>query len=186
MINANDLRSGTTFLWQGRPCLVLNFEHIKIGRGGAVVKLKVKDLTSGAIFDQSLKNNDRVDQAPVEKRPATFLYQDERELFFMDSQSFESVGLPINQAGRLADFLVEGLSVELQFFNGRPISVLAPKKVELLVKETSPQVRGGTVANVTKPARLESGATIKVPAFIEIGDRVKINTETGQYVERAR
>lgn len=187
MLSISDLQLGTFIIYAGAPHQLIWREHSKLGRGGAILRAKLKNLLTGAIIDFTFKGNEKIEEAQMSRSRAQFTYKDGKELNFMNMQNFEQFSLSQNQVGRSADFLKEGVEVDVLNWNGRPINIFLPIKIELGVKETEPAVRGNTAqGSVTKPAVLETGAKVQVPIFVKVGDIIKVNTETGEYVERVK
>lgn len=185
MLGMNDLKLGTVVVWKGQPHVVVSAQHVQMGRGGAILRTKLKNLLTGNQFEETFKSGDKLDQADMTRTKASFLYKDADNANFMDSESFEQFGLPLANLGLLGDFLVDGMEVSVQQFDGKPLSIELPVKLKLTVTETAAAVKGNTAGgNVQKEATLDSGYVAKVPLFIKQGDSVIINTETGQYVER--
>lgn len=185
MLTLSNLQPGTYFAKNNEPYQVVFRTHTKLGRGGAVLKCKAKNLKTGAVLNFTFKGNETVPVAEIECLKAQFLYGDEKNLYFMDSKTFEQFAIFKNIAGKLAEFLKEGTKVDVLYYEGQPINIAVPVKVELKVVYTEPAVRGDTAqGKVMKSAQLETGAQIQVPIFIKVGDVVRINTQTGQYVER--
>jgi len=186
MLNISDLQIGTYVVWQNEPAQVIWREHTKLGRGGAILRTKIRGLVSGAIYEQAFKGNDSVEEADIRRRRAQFLYASGGKLAFMLQDDFDQFELDKKVVGAAADFLKEGTEVDVVFSGDRPINIQLPVKVDLKVTYAEPAVRGNTAqGNVTKPVELETGAKIAVPLFIKTGDMVRINTQTGEYVERA-
>lgn len=194
MISVTELRKGAVFSAKGGsasggaqegPYLVLDYHHVKVGRGAANIKVKVKDLKSGSTLEKTFMSGASVEEAAVEKRKAQYLYSDDKNLYFMDPQSFEQFPILRQGFGGQERFLKEGSEVTLLFFQNEPISIELPLKVELGVIDTPPGERGDTKQGGTKEATLETGFKIQVPLFIKSGDIVRISTETGEYAERA-
>jgi len=184
-IPVNDLRSGTVFqdstgIWQ-----VETFEHIKMGRGSATIKVKAKNLRSGAIAEKSFISGNKVEEAEAEKRKAQYLYQDAANLYFMDPATFDQFQVALVKSPDLPKFIKEGEQVEVLMIEGDPVSVEMPKNVVLSVTEADPNERGNSVSNLTKSCTVETGAVVAVPLFIKPGDKIKVDTRTGQYLERA-
>lgn len=184
-IPVNELRNGTVFqdsqgVWQ-----VETFEHIKMGRGSATIKVKARNLRTGAIAERSFISGNKVEEAEAEKRKAQYLYQDGQNLFFMDPVSFDQFSLAISHASELPKFIKEGGEVEVMMIEGEPVSVEMPKNVILTVTEADPGERGNSVSNLTKSCTVETGATVAVPLFVKPGDKIKVDTRTGQYLEWA-
>jgi len=186
MIPVTNLRAGTVFQENGQPFLVLKYEHTKLGRGTATIKLKIKNLKSKIIREKTFISGARVEEAEVEKKSLQFLYQDEKKVVFMDPRSFEQVEVGKEILEGKEGFLKEGEVVEVLFFEGEPVSMELPLSLALAVKETGPGVRGDSATNIFKPATLENGLVVKVPLFVKVGDKVKIDTRTGEYVERVK
>lgn len=186
MLNVNELRNGAVFKEDNNILLVLNYEHIKMGRGSGTIKLKVRNLRTGSITEKSFITGARVDEADVTKVKAQYLYQDGDNYNFMDPQSFEQ--FPINQSvlGDDAKYLKEGLEVVLIVTGDEALGMELPNSIVYAVSETGPGEKGNTVSNVFKEAILDNGLIVKVPMFMKIGEKVKIDTRSGQYVERVK
>lgn len=186
MFNISDLQTGTYIVWQNEPAQVIWREHTKLGRGGAILRTKIRGLLSGAIYEQTFKGNDSVEEADIRHRRAQFLYAEGDKLSFMLQDDFDQFELDKKAVGAAAGFLKEGTEVDVVFFGDRPIDIQLPVKVDLKVTYAEPGVRGNTAqGNVTKPIELETGARVSAPLFIKTGDIVRVNTQTGEYVERA-
>src|SRR3989338_1629970 len=179
MISVTDLRNGTVFQEDDQPWVVLNYEHIKMGRGSANVKLKVRNLRTGHTIEKSYISNARVESADVEKIKVNYLYQDGDNFTFMDSVSFEQYSLPKASFCGGEKFLKDGLEVTLLTWEGQPLSVELPRSLELSVAETGPGVKGDSVSNMQKMATMENGLTMNVPLFINVGDKIKVDIRTG-------
>jgi len=184
MISVTELRAGTIFKDQGNILQVLSYEHIKMGRGSANIKVKVKNVKTGATTDKSFINGAKVDDISVLKREYQYLYKDEDFAYFMSPHTYEQISVPLKVIDG-KEFLKEGENYSISFLEDEPLSVAFPPKVVLTVTETEPGVKGNSATNVFKDATLENGLTIKVPPFISIGDKVKIDTRTGAYTEKA-
>jgi elongation factor P len=186
MLFMNDIKIGTLFKYDNAPYVVLKADHVQMGRGSAVLRTKIKNVITGQVLDLSLKNGDKFDEAQLDRAKATYLYADEAGLNLMDTQSYEQFTLPVEAAGDAKQFLCENMDVEVMSFDGKPVTVQLPKVVELEVVETAPGVRGDTAqGSVSKPAVLVSGATVNVPLFVKQGDKIRVNTERGEYLDRA-
>lgn len=186
MINVNDLRSGTVFkegpiLWQ-----VLTYEHIKMGRGSGNIKIKAKNLRTGAITEKSFITGAKVDEADVVKEKTQYLYNDGDTYNFMDPKTFEQFAIQKSVLGESSKFLKEGLEVNLIVSEGEALGLELPNSIVYEIKETGPGERGNSVSNVFKEAVLENGLIVKVPMFMKEGERVKIDTRIGEYVERVK
>ncbi len=168
------------------PYRVVSAQHTKMGRGGGILKAKIKNLITGSIIEQTFKDSDRIEEADLSHSQVQFLYRDGDSFYFMDNQTYDQFELRRDLLGGAADLLKDGSMVDILSFRGKPIGVNLPPKVDLAVTYTEPTVAGNTVSNVMKNATIETGAVIKVPLFVKNGDLIKINTETGEYVERVR
>ncbi len=186
MVEVTQLRAGTVFEFEGAPYAVLRYEHVKMGRGTATIKVKIRNLKSGATIEKAFINGARVQDIFLEKRKATYLYKQGDRQIFMDTDTYEQFEVPQDLIGEQAKFLKEGMEVTVQLYENHALSVLLPLKVIFRIEETEPGFRGNSVANIYKEATIETGARIKVPMFINIGERVLVNTDTGEYVERAK
>ncbi|OGH15079.1 MAG: elongation factor P [Candidatus Levybacteria bacterium RIFCSPLOWO2_02_FULL_37_10] len=184
MISVTDLRAGTVFEDGGQIFQVLSYEHIKMGRGSANIKVKVKDLKSGATITKSFINGSRVDDIFVTKKDLQFLYKDLENAYFMDPNNFEQVGISLDKLSG-HEFLKEGENFSLSFYQNEPLSLNLAPKMKLRVLETGPCAKGNSATNVFKDAILENGITTKVPLFIKTGDAIKVDTRTGAYSEKA-
>ena len=189
MILVNDLRSGTAFFDNGQAWVVIKFEAIKMGRGSSTIKVKVRNLKTGAIIEKSFINAEKVEEANTTKRPLQFLYRQDETLFFMDPRTFEQLSLPLQLVDEQAKYLREGNTVIVVFLEEHdqtiPLSIELPMKMEFTVAETDPGVKGDSAVNIYKSAKLDNGMSVKVPLFISGGDKVVIDTRTGEYTSRA-
>lgn len=186
MLNVNDLRNGTTFQENKNIFEVLEFTHTKMGRGTATIRVKVKNLNTGATTEKTFISGARVEEAELEKIEGQFLYKDEREATFMNPLNYDQFSIPTNILAGQEKYLKEGENYQLLSFEGKILSVEFPRTVILRIVEAPPGVRGDTVSNVYKDAVAENGIKIKVPLFINEGDSVKIDTRSGLYVERVK
>ncbi len=186
MIEATNLKAGTTFLMDGKPYRVVKYTHTKIARGGASVKLSVRNLKTGKLEEKSLGSSVKVDDIATVKKPLQFLYVDGTDVIFMDTKNYEQVDIPAKTVGEQLKFIKEGEKVDVLFWDDKPLSFDIPPKVTLKVIETAPGVKGDSATNVYKPARLENGLELKVPLFIKVGDKVRVDTRNGEYVERVK
>ncbi len=184
MLNFNEIKLGSVIKMNNEPYIVISAQHLKMGRGGAVLKTKLKNLLSGNVLDHTFKGSDKAEEADIEKTKADFLYSEGDDYYFMDQTSFEQFSLKKEDIGEQAKFLKEGQTVDVLNFNGRPVSVKLPIKIELKVTSAPPGIKGDTASGGTKQIELETGATINAPLFVKEGDVIRINTETGEYVER--
>ncbi len=185
MLSLNEIKLGKLLKINGEPYIVIKADHHKMGRGGAVLKTKLKNLLSGSVMEQTFQGNDKAEEAEVEKRSANFLYKDASTAYFMDNETFEQFQLPLDQIGDQDKFMREDTEVEVLYFQNQPMTVKLPIKMTFKVISAPPGVRGNSAGNVMKTVELETGATINVPMFINEGDTIRVNTESGEYVERA-
>ena len=181
-----DFRKGLKIELNGEPFVIVDYEHVKPGKGSAFARTKVKSLITGNVREQTFRASDRVGSPDLEEKQMQYLYHDGERHCFMDNESFEQFFLSEDQVGRSKDFLKENIEVLLLYHNKEPIAIELPIFVELKIAETQPGVRGDTAAGGTKPATLETGATVQVPLFLDRGDIIKIDTRTGTYIERVR
>lgn len=184
MISTNDLKKGMTILLDGKICEVVDYQHVKRGRGGAFMRVRLRDIQTGLSVEQTFKGEQKVQQAFLAAKSMTYLYRDSHLFHFMDNEKYEQVSLPEEMLHGLVDFLSEGIEATFTMHDNDIVGVKLPDTIELEVKETSPGFKGDTVSGSSKPATLETGATIQVPFFIEVGDKVKVDTRTGAYLER--
>ncbi len=184
MITATDLKNGTTFEMDGKPYKVVRYSHTKIGRGGATVRLSLRNLRTGQAEEKTLNSTVRVDEIVTTKRPMQYLYADEKVATFMNPSSYEQVEVDRDLVEEELPYVKEGETVNLLFWNENVLSIDIPPKVSLEVIDTNPGVKGNSATNIYKPAKLENGLETKVPLFIKVGDKVRIDTRTGEYVER--
>lgn len=186
MYGINDLKTGTKFIYNNQPHEVMTYQHSKTGRQGGVMRTKLKNLMTGAIFEHNFKGNEKFEPADVSQARAQFLYSDGTNFFFMDTSSYEQFEIKGDLIADKASFLKEGMECQLLKFEDRPLSIELPIKVVYEIKETEPGIRGDTAQGGSKPAVIETGAKITVPLFINQGDKVVVDTRDGTYVERAQ
>ena len=185
MITAGDFKNGLTFEMDGKVYQVIEFQHVKPGKGAAFVRTKYKNVVTGAIREESFNPTAKFENAVIERRDLEYLYNDGDLYYFMDQESYEQIPLNADKLGDNFKFVKENTVCRICSWKGNVFSVEPPTFVELLVTETEPGVRGDTATNVTKEATLETGAVVKVPIFINEGDLLRIDTRTGEYLERA-
>ena len=183
MIGVTELRNGSVYEDQGQIFIVLSYEHIKMGRGSANIKVKVKNVRNGATLIKSFINGARVNNLQIGKKDVQFLYKDDENAYFMDPISFEQISIPLSVVGEYG-YLKEGMDFNVSFLGDEALSVHFPPKMEFKVAETGPSLRGNSATNIYKDAILENGLTTKVPLFINTGDSVRIDTRTGSYSEK--
>lgn len=184
MVSVTDLRSGAVFKDEGKIFQVISYEHIKMGRGSATIKVRVRDVKTGTTLDRSFINGARVQDIAIMKKILQFLYKDEDSAHFMDFQTFEQSTIPLK---KIQDngYLKEGENYSVSFLEGEPLIVTFPPKMEFRVVDTGPSLRGNSATNIYKDATLENNLQTKVPLFINTGDVVRIDTRTGEYTEKA-
>lgn len=186
MIEATNLKNGTTFLSDSKPYKVLKYNHIKVGRGGAIVRVNVKNLLTGALEEKTFSSNSKVDEIATQKRKLQYLYHNEENAMFMDPKSYEQIEVPLKNMIDELIYIKEGDNADILFWEDRALSIEIPPKVVLRIKDTDPGVKGNSASNVYKDAVLENGLKIRVPLFINAKDKVRVDTRTGGYVERAK
>lgn len=185
MILAGDLRPGMKIEMDGVPYVVTDYQWVKPGKGGAFNRTKLKNMRTGSIIERTFRTEEKVPPAELEERRAQFLYQSGDEFHFMDTETFEQFFLSEAQLGEARKYLKEEMVVTIVSHRASPLAVEVPTFVELAVTRTDPGVRGDTASGGSKPATLETGAVIQVPLFINVGDRLRVDTRTGTYIERA-
>jgi elongation factor P len=185
MITTNDLKNGMTLNLDEGLFNIVEFQHVKPGKGGAFVRTTLKNARTGQVIDRTFRAGEKVDRATLNKREMQFLYREADECVFMDNSSYEQLNVGPAALGNAAGYLVESMSAVLIMFDDEIIDVELPAAVELTVAETEPGVQGDRVSGARKPARLETGKVIQVPLFVATGDRIKVDTRSGDYLTRA-
>ncbi len=183
MISTNDLKNGYVIDLDGQLATVVEFQHVKPGKGGAFVRTKLKNLASGAVIDRTFRAGEKLTRVTTQTKNMQFLYQDGTDLVLMDNESYEQIMVPAADVENV-DLLAPNTDVQVLIIRDKPFRVELPIAVELVVARTDPGAKGDTVSNVTKPAELETGATVNVPLFVNEGDKLRIDTRTRQYVSR--
>ena len=186
MISTADFRNGSRLELDGEPFYIVEFQHVKPGKGGAFVRTKLKSYTTGNVIDRTFRSGERFEEPDLEERTMQFLYAAGDSYTFMDTENFEQFTYEKKQLGENADLLKENMVAKILIYEHRPIAVELPIFIELKVVDAEPGVRGDTASGGTKPAVVETGAVIKVPLYMEVGETIKIDTRTRQYVERVR
>ena len=184
MINVNDFKTGMTISYEGNLYQVLEFQHVKPGKGAAIVKTKLKNLRTGSIVEQTYNSGIKVPQAHVEKIKMQYLYESSGAYAFMNMNTYEQVELLASQIENEKKFLKEGLEVLIFFYEGEMLGIELPEKVDYVITETEPAIKGNTATNATKDAIIETGLLVKVPLFIEQGEEIIVSTKDGKYVSR--
>jgi elongation factor P len=185
-LSITDLKKGVIFQQDGVPYRVVDYSQKVMGRGGSIVNVRIKSLLDGSVLSKTYKGNEQLGTADVTNENVQYLYSDGTIFYFMNDETFEQFEISSDLVGDAAGYLKEGDKVTLQFFDGRPINLEMPKNVPLLVTYTENVVKGDTTSSVLKDATLETGITVKVPAFIKEGDIIKVDTRTGAYLERSK
>ncbi|MPZ47713.1 MAG: elongation factor P [Dehalococcoidia bacterium] len=185
MIDTGDLRKGVTIEMDGALYNIVDWEHIKMGRGGAKVRLKLRDVRAGHVIEQTYDAGAKFQRARVERQPAQYLYAEDDILYFMNRETFDQIAMNRDRVGDLSSFLKENDECSVLTYGDEAISVELPAAVVLAVAETDPWVKGDTAQGGTKPAKLETGLLVQVPLFVNTGDKVKVDTRSGEYLERA-
>src|SRR6266516_2179134 len=183
-VSTNDLKRGMTLELDGVLFQVIDFQHVKPGKGGAFVRTKLRNVKNGAVVDRTFNAGVNVGLAIVERREMQYLYRDGDDFVFMDTQSYEQIAVPADVVAGAANYLVEGATAMVAVHGGSAIGVELPASMVLRVAQTDPGVRGDRVSGALKPATLETGLTVNVPLFVEEGDQVKVDTRTGEYITR--
>jgi elongation factor P len=182
-VSTAEFKKGLRIVFDGQPYVIVDFQHVKPGKGGAFVRTKLKHMKQGKVIDNTFRAGEKVELVDFEERQMQFLYRDER-YHFMDTESYEQVSLSSEEVGEARDYLQENTEVQVLYIDGAPTSVELPNFVELTIAKTDPGLRGDTAQGGTKPATLETGAVVQVPLFLNEGDVVKVDTRSGDYLGR--
>ena len=185
MATTQDFRNGLAFKMDGDIYFIVEFQHVKPGKGGAFVRTKIKKLLTGAVIERTFRSGDKVEDIRVEKRAMQYIYREDEHFIFMDTESFEQIPVPQDVVGDAADFMKVNEVIDVSFGEEKPLVVDLPFHVELKITHCEPGVRGDTATGATKPATLESGATVQVPLFVNEGDTIRVDTRSKEYVSRA-
>jgi elongation factor P len=184
MYSTSDFRKGLKIELEGKPFIVVDFLHVKPGKGGAFIRTRLKNMETGQVLEKTFRSGEKMARPDLVEREMQYLYQDPEGYCFMDNNNYEQIFIDEGHLGESKNFLKENIDVKVLFFNNNPIGIDLPIFVNLQITQTAPGVRGDTAMGATKPATLETGVVIQVPLFINEGDSVKIDTRTGEYVER--
>jgi elongation factor P len=184
MISTNDFRTGQTIEWEGGVWMVVDFQHVKPGKGAAFVRARLKNVITGNVNETTFRAGEKLPKAQIEYREMQYLYESSGDYMFMDQTSYEQVSLSTDLLGDALKYLKENMVIGVQFYAGAPIGVELPNFVELVIVETDPGLRGDTASGGTKPAKLETGAVVQVPLFVQEGEKIRVDTRTHQYLER--
>jgi elongation factor P len=185
MISTGELKKGATFEFEGQPCSLIEWQHVKMGRGGAIVRMKMRNLRTGATFDRTCDAGEKFPRITLDRRTVTYQYQDGDQYHFMDMQTYDDIVLTSTKLGDAKNYLIDNLQLDLIMLDEEAISVEPPEKLVLRVEYAEPGFKGDTATGGTKPATTETGLVVQVPLFISAGDKIRVNTTTGAYVERA-
>jgi elongation factor P len=183
VVSTAEFKKGLRIMFDGHPYAIVDFQHVKPGKGGAFVRTKLKHMRLGKVIDNTFRSGEKVDLVDFDDKTMQFLYKDDR-YHFMDTESYEQVSLSADEVGDARDYLKENIEVQVLYIDGSPVTVELPNFVEIAIARTDPGVRGDTAQGGTKPATLETGAVINVPLFLNEGDVVKVDTRTGDYLGR--
>lgn len=186
MISVNDIKKGTTFKMDGDLFSVIDFQHVKPGKGGAFVRTKLRIVRKGTVIERTFRSSEKVEDVRLERRPMQYLYDEGDDIVLMDTESYEQQTIPKEAVGDALKFLKEQDIVDITMYEDEPINIEPPASVVLKVVYAEPGIKGDTATNVLKPVKVETGAEVRVPLFVNEGDMIKINTETGDYLERVK
>jgi len=184
MYGTNQFRNGLKIELDKEPFVIVEFQHVKPGKGGAFVRTKLKSLLTGNVLDKTFRSGEKVGKPQLEEKEMQYLYSSDNQHHFMDTETYEQLFLTEEQLGTSKNYLQENVVVKILFYNGQSIGVEVPIFVNLRITETDPGVRGDTATGGTKPAVLETGSSVQVPLFLNVGDTIKVDTRTGEYIER--
>jgi elongation factor P len=185
-VSTAEFRTGLKIEIDGEPYVIVDFQHVKPGKGGAFVRTKIKSLKSGNVIDRTYRSGEKVDVPELEEKTMQYLYAADKDRVFMDTTSYEQVSMNEKQLGDSINYLKENMEIKVLYHKGQPINIDIPMFVELSIAKTDPGVRGDTASGGSKPATLESGAVVKVPFYLNEGDVIKVDTRTGTFIERVK
>jgi elongation factor P len=185
-LSANDIRKGMVIVFEGAPCKVMEFRHHTPGNLRAMVQARLRNLRTGSSFEHRFRSNDTLERASMEQHNMDYLYSDGSQHHFMNAENYEQIAMSEEELGDAAQWLMPGLKIEVEFYEGSPIGVKLPDSMELTVSETEPVLKGATVSNSNKPAKLENGVVLSVPPFITQGERIRVNPTESKYIERVK
>ncbi|MDY6850852.1 MAG: elongation factor P [Thermodesulfobacteriota bacterium] len=186
MYQTSDFRKGLKIEFKGEPYIIVDFLHVKPGKGGAFIRTKLKNMITGRVLDETFRSGEKVGRPDMEEKNMQYLYKDSEGYCFMDNETYEQIFLSEEQFGEAKNFLKENIDVQVLFYNSRPIGLELPTTVNLVVTKSDPGLKGDTASGASKPATLETGLLVQVPLFINEGDVLKIDTRTSEYLERAK
>ncbi|HLM83637.1 MAG TPA: elongation factor P [Candidatus Bathyarchaeia archaeon] len=186
MLSLSDIKTGKTISLGNEPYLVIFHQHSKMGRAGAVLRTKLRNLKNGAVMEKTFQGSDKIEEAEIVKSKAQYLYHENENYFFMDNTNYEQFSLPKSVLGNLTNYLIDGTEVTILVFHSAPLNIELPVKMDFKVVEAPPAIRGNTADGGSKQVTLETGIKVNTPLFVKVGDIIRINTETGEYSERAK
>jgi elongation factor P len=186
LISTNEFRKGSKVEFKSDPYEIIDFQHVKIGRGGAIVRTKMKNMRTGSIIEENFKGGEKLNTPSLEERSMQYLYNQDNMYYFMDMENYEQSPLSIEQLGESKNFIKENMLVKVLYYGGSPITIEVPMFVELKIVKTAPGIKGDTASGGSKPAVLETGLTVKVPLHLNEEDIIKVDTRTFEYVERVK
>ncbi len=187
MFSTSDFKKGLKVEFKGEPCEIIDFQHVKMGRGGAIVRTKLKNLKTGAVLEETFRSGEKLERPGLEEKEMQYLYNQDDHYYFMDVETFEQIPLTADMLSDARPFLKENMTAKILYHKGTPISVELPTFVELMVPKTAPAgFKGDTASGGGKPATLETGAIVKVPFHINEGDTIRVDTRTSEYIERVK
>ncbi|QQS42690.1 MAG: elongation factor P [Acidobacteriota bacterium] len=184
--SANDLRKGNIIILDGTPCKVMEFDRNQPGKGGAIVQTRLRNLVTGNSFEHRFRSTENVERAILDQHEMEYLYSDGEMHHFMNTENYEQIAMSNEDLGDAAKWLMAGLKIQVEFFEGAPIGVELPQALELTITETEPVLKGATASNSNKPATLENGVTIYVPPFMTEGEKIRVNPSEEKYIERVK
>jgi len=185
IISSNDFKTGITIELNGDPCMVKEFQHVKPGKGAAFVRTKIQNLRTGSTTELTFRGGEKLPRAIIERKQMQFLYAEGNDYVFMDNETFDQMSLSIDQLMGKEKYLIENMDCQINSYNGELIGIELPTTVVLEVIDTEPGIKGDTASGGSKPATMQTGVVVNVPFFVNVGDRLRINTDSGEYIERA-
>lgn len=185
-VSTTDFRNGLKIEIDKEPYVIVEFQHVKPGKGGAFVRTKLKKLRSGGVIERTFRSGEKVETPELEEKTMQYLYAADKDRYFMDTNSYEQISLSADQLGDGMQYLKENMEIKVLYYNGSPINIEIPMFVELVIAQTDPGVKGDTASGGSKPATLETGAVVKVPLYMNEGEMIKVDTRTGTFIERVK
>lgn len=184
MISTSDFKTGLTIEIEGQLFTIIDFQHVKPGKGSAFVRTKLKNVKTGYVIEKTFNAGEKVNKAHIDRREVQYLYNTGEEYIFMDNETYEQYTLNRERLGEAINYMKEGINLHIMFYQAEPIGIELPNFVELKVVETEPGIKGDRVSGGTKPAKLETGAVVQVPLFVDVGETIQVDTRTGEYLKR--